>query len=400
MNPSEIRKVKWGCYAANMSMAAMANLSPLLFLTFRSLYGISYSLLGLLVLVNFVTQLGIDLVFSFFSHRFNIQKTVRVMPVLTIFGLVLYALLPVAFPQYAYVGLVLGTLIFSASSGLAEVLVSPVIATLPLGVPDREVSKLHSVYAWGVVGFVLLSTLFLLALGKELWWVLALLWTALPLASCILFLSTKLPTMTTPKHTGAAVALLKNKALWVSVFAIFCGGSAECTMAQWSSGYLEQALGLPKVWGDIFGVALFGLAMGIARTLYTKYGKKPERFLLWGTSGSVLCYLLAAVSPFPILGLIACVLNGFCVAMLWPGNLIIASDRFPKGGVFIFAMMAAGGDLGASFGPQLVGVVTDSVVALGSGEALGMKCGMLVGLLFPLVGILLQGKILRTTDTE
>lgn len=398
MNPSEIRKIKWGCYTANMSMSAVANLSPLLFLTFRSLYGISYSLLGLLVLVNFMTQLGIDLVFSFFSHRFNIQKTVRIMPMLTILGLVLYALLPVVFPSYAYVGLVLGTLVFSASSGLAEVLVSPVIAALPLPEPDREVSRLHSVYAWGVVLVIIVSTLFLLAFGKELWWVLALLWTALPLVSCVLFLSTKLPTMTTPKHTGAAFALLKNKALWVSVFAIFCGGSAECTMAQWSSGYLEQALGLPKVWGDIFGVALFALAMGVGRTLYTKYGKSPERVLFRGSVGSVVCYLLAAISPFPILGLLACIINGFCVAMLWPGNLIIASDRFPKGGVFIFAMMAAGGDLGASFGPQLVGMVTDSAVALGSTEALGMKCGMLVGMLFPLVGILLQGKILCTID--
>lgn len=400
MNPSDIRKVKLACYTSNMSMAAVANLSPLLFLTFRSIYGISYSLLGLLVLVNFMTQLGIDLIFSFFSHRFNIQKTVRLMPMLTILGLVLYGVLPVLFPQHAYLGLLLGTFVFSASSGLAEVLVSPVVAALPLPEPDREVSKLHSVYAWGVVLVITLSTLFLLVFGKENWWVLALLWTILPFFSCILFLSTPLPEMTTPKHTGAAFALLKNKALWVSVFAIFCGGSAECTMAQWSSGYLEQALGLSKVLGDIFGVALFALAMGIGRTLYTKYGKKPERLLFWGTIGSVICYLLAAISPFPIVGLIACVLNGFCVAMLWPGNLIIASERFPQGGVFIFALMAAGGDMGASLGPQLVGVVTDSVMALTHLESFAMKCGMLSGMFFPLVGILLQGKILRTVDKE
>ena len=84
--------------------------------------------------------------------------------------------------------------------------------------------------------------------------------------------------------------------------------------------------------------------------------------------------------------------------MLWPGNLIIASERFPTGGVFIFAMMASGGDLGASVGPQLVGVVTDAVIAnptiseFATGlaltpEQLGMKLGMLVGMLFPLAGI-------------
>lgn len=68
------RTVKYACYMTNVSMAAVANLSPLLFLTFREVYGISYSLLGLLVLLNFCTQLAVDLIFSFFSHRFPIQK--------------------------------------------------------------------------------------------------------------------------------------------------------------------------------------------------------------------------------------------------------------------------------------------------------------------------------------
>ena len=67
-------KVKYACYITNITMSVVANLSPLLFLTFRSLYGISYSLLGLLVVINFSTQLLVDLIFSFFSHKFDIKK--------------------------------------------------------------------------------------------------------------------------------------------------------------------------------------------------------------------------------------------------------------------------------------------------------------------------------------
>ncbi len=95
-------------------------------------------------------------------------------------------------------------------------------------------------------------------------------------------------------------------------------------------------------------------------------------------------------------GLLACGLTGFCVPLLWPGNLIVDAERFPTGGVFIYAMMAAG-DLGGSVGPQLVGVLTDAVIAsqeasaiaetLGlSAEQLGMKAGMLTAALFPLLG--------------
>ena len=71
MDP-KFKRLKYACYTSNITMSAVGNLSPVLFLTFRSLYGISYSLLGLLVLINFCTQLGIDLVFSFFSHKSNI----------------------------------------------------------------------------------------------------------------------------------------------------------------------------------------------------------------------------------------------------------------------------------------------------------------------------------------
>ncbi len=398
MNPSKVRHLKYACYSTNVTMSVVGNLSPLLFLTFRSLYGISYSKLGLLVMINFVTQLGIDLVFSFFSHRFNISKTVKAIPVIAVAGFTLYALLPVLFPQYAYLGLALGTVIFSAASGLAEVLISPVIAALPADDPDREMSKLHSVYAWGVVGVVIFSTVFLLLAGHESWPWLTLILMSIPGLSAILFAGSEIPHMDTPEKATGALKLLKNKGLWLCVFAIFLGGSAECTMAQWCSGYIEQALGIPKIWGDLFGVALFSVMLGTGRTLYAKIGKNIGKVLTFGAVGATLCYFVAAVTGVPAVGLVACAFTGFCTSMLWPGNLVVASGRFPQGGVFIYAMMAAGGDLGASIGPQLVGVITDGVLAAPAAaeiaaklqvttEQLGMKAGMLCGMLFPLVAI-------------
>ena len=70
-------RVKLGCYATNVSMSVVANLSPILFITFNKSYGISFSLLGLLVLINFCTQLSVDLIFSFFSRKFNIPAVVK-----------------------------------------------------------------------------------------------------------------------------------------------------------------------------------------------------------------------------------------------------------------------------------------------------------------------------------
>ncbi len=401
------KRLKYACYTGNLSMSLISNFSPLLFLTFHHMYGISYSRLGFLVLINFCTQLLVDLAFSFFSHKFNIPKTVKIMPLLTIGGFFIYACWPYVFPESVYIGLVIGTILFSAASGLSEVLLSPLIAEIPAKDPDREMSKLHSVYAWGTVGVVIVSSLFLSLIGTEHWQILTLLFLLIPLASVILFNTAEIPAMKTPERVTGVLKRFKTKSLWLCFFAIFLGGLAECTMSQWSSSFLEQAFDIPKIWGDIFGVALFAAMLGLGRTLYTKVGKNISRVLLLGAIGASVCYLTLAVSSAPIIGLICCALTGFCTSMLWPGCLIVGADRFPDDGVFIFAFMAAGGDLGASVGPQMVGVVTDFAIAnpalitlagkLGlAPEQFGMKAAMFLAALAPVAAIPLYAHIHRT----
>ena len=181
-------------------------------------------------------------------------------------------------------------------------------------------------------------------------------------------------------------------------------------MAQWSSGYLEKTLNIPKVWGDIFGVALFSAMLGLGRTLYSKFGKNIGKVLFLSSVGATVCYMTSVVINISSIGLMACALTGFCTAMLWPGSLVVASARFPKGGVFVFALMAAGGDLGASLVPQLVGIVADTVIESKSmlelaqmlnisAEQLGMKLGMLVGTLFPISSIPIFYRIWKKAKT-
>ena len=391
----------------NVSMAVVGNLPPLLFITFHNAFGISYSLLGLLVLINFSTQLIIDLVFTFFSHKFNIHKTVKMTPVLTMLGLLIFMLWPTLLPSSAYLGLVLGTVVFSSSAGLAEVLLNPVIASLPSDNTERDLSMLHSSYAWGAVGVVLVGSLSLLIFGSHNWQALVAFMSCLPLLSFFLYLGADLPQISTAETSKSTVSVFKNGQLWLCVVAIFLGGALECTMAQWCSGFAEIALGVPKIFGDIFGVALFSVMLGTGRTLYTKYGKRVERVLLLGVCACFACYLTAALSGNAVVGLLACALTGLSASMLWPGSIITVSERIPTGGVIMYALMAAGGDLGASVGPELVGVITDTIAAnpgmasfadsVGlSAEQLGMKCGLLIGAFFALIAIPIYIRIYKT----
>ena len=392
------KTLKLACYSANVTMSVVGNISPLLFVTFRELYGISYSLLGLLVLINFGTQLTIDLVFSFFSHKFNIEKTVKAAPLLSFFGLMIYSLVPMLSPGHAYAGIVIGTFISALSGGLCEVLISPVIASIPSDDPDREMSKLHSIYAWGVVPVIIITTLFLLIFGKHNWYYLVFFYMLIPLLSAIFFSISEIPAMKTPERVSGALKFLKSRTLWLCIASIFLGGAAECVMSQWASSYLEKAIALPKVVGDVLGVALFALMLGLGRTLYSKFGKNIYNALTVGSFGAAVCYVAAALTSSPIIALIACTLTGLAVSMLWPGSLIVSADRFEKSGVFIYAMMAAGGDLGAAATPQLVGIIADTAMRsdrlielslrLGiSSEQLGMKLGMLIGAIFPLFAV-------------
>ena len=400
MNKASFKRTKFACFYTYLAMSSIFSLPPMLFMTFRQMYGISYTLLGTLVLINFCTQLTVDLIFSFFTKYFNVHKVLRVMPLLTTAGLLIYAIVPMAFPNYAYAGFVTGTVIFSVAAGLCEVLLSPLVAAIPSETPERDMSFLHSLYAWGVVTVVLLSTLYLAIFGTQSWMYLALFWAVLPIGSFILFSTSPLPDMdlSSPKDRGDSGR--RRTGIILCVCCIFLGSAAENVMTNWISSYIETALGIPKTIGDVLGLMLFAILLGLGRTAYARYGKNILTALTVGMAGALVCYVVAGLSPSFIVATVACVLTGMFTSMLWPGTLILMEEKYPSPGVTAYALMAAGGDFGASVAPQLLGIVADTVAASSFGislsktlsltpDQIGMKSGMLVAALFPLIGVFL-----------
>ncbi|MBQ8345806.1 MAG: MFS transporter [Clostridia bacterium] len=395
------KRTKLACYTAYFTMSSIFSLPPLLFVTLREMYGISYTLLGTLVLTNFCTQLTVDLIFTLFSKHFNVQKVVRVMPLITSVGLFVYAVVPMLLPQFAYGGLLLGTVIFSIAAGLSEVLLSPVIAALPSDNPQRDMSMLHSLYAFGVFTVVVISTLFLRFVGAQHWMYLTMFWAALPVLSAVLFMLSPMPDMGGESTvSGVEGTRRRTVGLALCVGCIFFGSCAENAMSNWLSGYMETALGLDKTLGDILGVAMFAILLGVARISYAKFGKRIMPVLMVGMIGAVICYGAVGLSHHVAVGFTACVLTGLFTSMLWPGTLIMMEEKIPHAGVAAYALMASGGDLGASVAPQLLGIVVDQVAEshwaarLGatlslSAEQVGLRAGMLVTAIFPLLGILL-----------
>lgn len=202
------------------------------------------------------------------------------------------------------------------------------------------------------------------------------------------------------RQDSKAGAGKKHLGILLCVGCIFLGSAAENSMTNWISVYVESALGVPKMLGDILGMAMFALLLGIVRVMHAKYGWDIFSVLFYSMIGAVICYLTVSFSPSPILSMIACILTGLFTSMLWPGTLILMEKNFPHSGVAAYALMAAGGDFGASVAPQLLGVVVDKVSVSSWGvqlaasfalspEQIGMKSGMLMAALFPVLGVLL-----------
>ena len=102
----------------------------------------------------------------------------------------------------------------------------------------------------------------------------------------------------------------------------------------------------------------------------------------------------------PVVSLLFCVILGISTSMLWPGTLIYMEEKLPNPGVTAYALMAAGGDFGASVAPQAMGIVVDEVAASNwatkladtlslNTEQVGMKVGMLTAAIYPALGIVL-----------
>lgn len=396
MQTKQYQKAKIACYSSYFTMTSAFCVPPLLFVTLRELYGISYTLLGSLVLVNFCTQLLVDLIFTVFAKRFNLHFTARVMPCFTTLGMLVFALVPTFFPDYAYVGLLIGSIIFAVAAGLSEVLLSPIIAAIPSDNPAKEMSLLHSLYAFGVFTTVIFSTLFLRMVGHEYWNVLMILLALLPLFTAYLFVRAELPPMSSGEQgtESSSKGRPGRRGIVLCVLCIFFGSCAECCMSSWISGFMETSLGISKAVGDVMGVAMFAILLGAGRIGFSRYGKHIMRVLFIGMIGAAACYFTVALSGNVIVAFIACIFTGLFASMLWPGSLIMMEENIPGVGVAAFALMAAGGDLGGSVSPQLMGIVIDKVSVV-SGEAAGMKAGMLVCGFFPLIGAVLVAVTMR-----
>ena len=372
----------YASYLGYITQAVVNNLVPLLFLVFQDNFGIPLLKITLLITMNFAIQLVVDFLSAKFVDKIGYRPCIVAAHVFAAAGLVGLSVFPYIFSD-PFLGLLLSIFLYAIGGGLTEVLISPIVEACPTANKASVMSLLHSFYSWGSVGVIALSTLFLAVFGKASWRILACLWAILPAANAFYFSRVPIAPLVQEGEGLTIRELFSMRIFWIFVILMIASGASEQAMCQWASAFAEQGLGVSKTIGDLAGPCMFSALMGCARVFHAKFSEKFNllNFIIGSCVLCIAAYLLASLSPSPVLALIGCGLCGLSVGILWPGVFSLASARCRNGGTAMFALLALAGDLGCSGGPTTVGMAASAF-----GDNLNL--GLLFALVFPIVLIL------------
>lgn len=380
----------YASYIGYITQAIVNNFAPLLFLTFASDYNLSLDKITLITTINFAVQLCVDLIATKVVDKVGYRKCVVTAHICAALGLIGMACFPSVLGN-AYAGILTAVVLYAIGGGLIEVLISPIVEACPTKKKEAAMSLLHSFYCWGHVGVVVLSTIFFGIFGIGNWKLMACIWAIVPLFNVLYFSMVPIYHITEGHEKMSLRTLLSQKVFWLLMIVMVCAGASEQAMSQWASAFAESALQVSKTVGDLAGPCTFAIFMGMARALYGKYSDKiPLKQMMIGSALlCIVCYLVAALAPNPMMGLLGCAVCGFSVGIFWPGTFSIAAWNLPSGGTAMYALMALAGDVGCGSGPTVVGMVANA-------NGGNLKIGIMLAIIFPiliLIGIpLLRGK--------
>ena len=375
-------KTLYASYIGYITQAIVNNLAPLLFVTFQREFDLTVMQIGFLVTFNFAVQIVTDLLAAKYAERISYKASIIAAHLFSAVGLIGLGVFPELLPN-PYTGLLAAIAIYAVGGGLIEVLVSPIVQALPLDAKSSAMSLLHSFYCWGHVFVVVLSTVFFNTVGVEKWKILPVLWAVIPIGNIFLYASAPIKVLVEKEEALSIRKLFGMRLFWLFVVMMLCSGASEQAMSQWASYFAERGLKVSKTMGDILGPCMFAVMMGTSRAFYGVKGEKISltKFI---SGSSILCifgYLIAVFAPHPVISLVGCGICGLSVGIMWPGVFSLVPMWCPQSGTAMFALLALAGDSGCSFGPTVVGSVSNLLEG-------NLKTGLFAAIVFPIVLIL------------
>jgi MFS family permease len=274
--------------------------------------------------------------------------------------------------QLAFLVLYTGFLLFGLSQGLVEGVVNPLAATI---YPSEKTHKLNVLHAWWpgglIVGGLIAYTLTRLwsldapsvapdtaSLGWRLKLSVAL---VTPIVAALLVLRQPFPA--TERVTAGVShremfgeALRPMFLLWFAL--MWLTASTEVAPGQWIPSLITNLTGMQ-------GILILIYTAGLSFALRFFAGGLAHRLSpigLLAASAALSTVGLYALSAIDSAGeaFVAATLFGVGTAYFWPTMLSVTSERFPRGGAFLLALMGGAGNLAIAFVLPVIGAWYDT----------------------------------------
>lgn len=386
------KKTKLACYTGLTVQAIINNFLPILFIIFQRDYGLNYEQLGRLLFINFAIQIFADFITPYIVKIIGYKGSAIICHFLAAFGLTLLFVLPSIMTDF-YSAVVISVIVYAFSSGILEVVMSPIMELIPEDNKTANMAFLHSFYCWGQALTVIVTTLLVKLLGFADWRFIPLLWAIIPFLNMFFFM--RVPVVEPPKAQNEKTSkdFIKQREFLCFLIFMLCAGANEIAMSEWASVFAQNALGVSKTIGDLAGPCAFAILMGSGRIIYAKYLCRfsYRKVIIAVTLLCLACYMAVALCKIPVFSLLACAICGFSVSISWPGTISLAASRFPNGGTILFSLCALCGDMGCSSGPWLLGAVAN---------ATNLNTGFLVCCIFPIIMLVTAIFVLKEKDCK
>ena len=365
-------------YTGYITQAVVNNLIPLLFVTFSKQFDISLVQISFLIVMNFSVQIAVDIAAAAFVDRLGFKRGAVIAHICAAAGLIGLGIFPFVINP-PIIGIIISVVLSAVGGGLCEVIISPVVESLPLENKAANMSILHSFYCWGQMAVVLLSTLYFTpARHGKLEISSHALGCAARAERRLIQRCSHLPAVRAGGEDEHIDSCLQPRVFAVLPADVLRGRGRACNVAVGVLLCRAGTHGFQDRGRPAHSLRLCVYNGTVARA-FSKLEKRCDlKTMLAISSGMCIAsYLLASLSPWSVPALLGCAMCGMSVGLMWPGVTSLAAAKYRRGGGSMFAMLAIGGDIGCSFGPWLVGIISNSAGRL--------QTGLLFAIIFPMV---------------
>ena len=357
-------QVFWFAIALGVGYGGIYNFLPATFPIFVRQFGSSLPQMGQIQLLFFFSSLGFSAIGGSFIHRFGLKYSAMVACVIAATAMLVVA----EAPRFFLV--LIGAVMFGFAISAMVVIDSSIVARhfterrqsvfLLTGLSDAGGSMigpaalgwwLANSTRWGMswrIGYFFSAA----AMGALLLW-------ALLVRSPTL--KREPPSEFTGQSAGAHTReVLASGALYVAVVLGFCHGLAQAGMLSFIGQLYVHKLKIDAARAAYF---LSGNAAGIlsGRFLFgwiTARWKVAELVMIGlCAAAETVAFLGAILAPNYIAGLVMYILAGVFVSTIGPSLNSYLGGKFVKGTATAFALFAGLSNLGAAFGPFIIGMI-------------------------------------------